>query len=412
MKKCILSCFLAGIILTLTSFQVMAQGGRISFGNLKIIPGLNIQEQYDDNIFLGNGTDDSEELKESDFIMHLLPSLAFAYNLPERGRIQLGYRGDFAFYGERDENDWQTHTGSVGIDYNAPGGLIFGLQNTYTDAEDPFGTDEEFGLGDPQTKRWTNDLSSNIGYRITDRGKLFFFYNFYKQDFEQDADFGQDYDENEFGLGTELRLFPKTWGFLRYHYGKQDYLTHPADEAVTEENDADNKWHRVNAGLTWDPGSKLVGELNVGYKSLEHEHEFDSAGDRFADEDLFIAATSITWTATATTTLGLNISRELKVTASSSGENFEDTSVGLNLTQALLTKWTLTASFRYAKHDYNLPADNPRDDDNYDGSLGIDYAVQDWLGLGLSYTYKKKNSNEVTNEYENNQVVFAIRTTY
>ena len=74
MKRKTLSSVLLIIIVILLSSQAMAQEGKINIGNLNIIPGLTLKDVYDDNIFLGNGTDQANEIEESDWITHVMPN--------------------------------------------------------------------------------------------------------------------------------------------------------------------------------------------------------------------------------------------------------------------------------------------------------------------------------------------------
>ena len=146
-------------------------------------------------------------------------------------------------------------------------------QADYTDAEDPYGSDNEFKLGVPMTERWFNNLMTKIGYDFGNKLRLFGYFNYYKQDYDALLDYTQNYDNQEFGVGAEVKLLPKTWGFIRYHIGEQDYDTPPAlvngiPTNATESNDADYDWQRVNTGLTWDSGAKFSGELDFGYKII------------------------------------------------------------------------------------------------------------------------------------------------
>ncbi|UCG79713.1 MAG: hypothetical protein JSV60_06935, partial [Desulfobacterales bacterium] len=109
--------------------HALTRGGRIHSGDLKIIPGFAIQGVHDDNIYLGNGDNTPQEDEESDWITHLMPLLLFDYSLAERGSLNFGYRGDFAYYNDNDENDWTRHEGIFRLDYGSPGGLILALDN-------------------------------------------------------------------------------------------------------------------------------------------------------------------------------------------------------------------------------------------------------------------------------------------
>ena len=412
MKRGIFVCCVIISFLMLASARVMAQEGRIHYGNLTVVPGATVKTLHDDNIFLGNGTNNTTEVKESDWITHLMPALMLNYELDERGSLKLGYQGDFAYYGTLEDNDWKTHNGIFGLDYQAPGGLILGISEFYSNAEDPYSQDNEYKLGVPKTERWSNDLKTKVGYDFGNRIRVFGYFNFYKQDYEEEADYTQDYDDREGGVGLESKLLPKTWGFIRYHYGERDYFTHPPGLGLTDTNDADSDWHRINLGLTWDPGAKLRGELNFGYKWEDHDNPLDAGGETYDSKDDWLASTSVTYTATSTTTLTLDIMRAIRMTGGNSKEFYEDTGIGLNLMQMIYAKFRLTAGARYRDHQYNQPAAIKREDDNYDANIGLGYQIQEWLNADVGYSYQKKDSNEEANSYTDNQFMISLSGVY
>ena len=408
MKKVILITCLAVSLLVLLTAHVMAQGGRIDFGKLKVVPGLTVQELYDDNIYLGNGTNDTTELEESDWITHVMPAFGFNYSLQERGSLSLGYRGDLAYYSDNDDNDWQTHKGMFNLNYQAPGGLILDIDNIYTDSQDPYGSLEQYRIG-LKTERWNNALKAKIGYDFRNRLKVFAFYNFYKQDYHLKRDYTQDYDFNEFGVGLQMRLLPKTCGFVRYHFGERDYFSHPVSSAS---DDSDFDWRRVNAGLIWDTTAKMTGELNLGYQWKDYDNKIDPNGNRYEDKNTWIASTQMAFQARPTTTLVLSLTRVLRETGSNTNEYFEDTGMGMNLRQVFQRKITMTVGGVYSQNDYNLPVDKPREDNNYKANIGFDYGIRDWLTAGVSYSYDKKDSNHAVNEYTDNQFIVSLSAVY
>lgn len=414
MKKEIFIVWLMVNCLIFLGARVMAQEkeGRIHVGNLKIIPGITFQGVYDDNIYLSNGSNDDDGGEESDWITHVTPSILFDFAFLGRGHLKLGYQGDLAYYAEKDENDWQNHRGIFGLNYEAPGGLIVDIDNTYVNAEDPYGSENEYKLGVPQVSRWSNGLKTKIGHAFSDKFKVLGFYNYYTQDYDSRVDFTQDYDVNEFGIGFQMRLLPKTWGFIRYHYGERDYFTHPAGTGVTESNDSDFKWHRVNTGLTWDSGAKLSGELNFGYQWKDYDNLTDVNGRRYDDKDTWIASTFMSFEATATTTLDFSVVRALRETGSDTNEFFEDTGIGINLRQLIFTKAQLYAGATYSRNDYNLSEGEPRKDDNYKANIGIYYLIRGWMRVGVGYDYWKKNSDRSEYEFTDNRFTASLSIVY
>ena len=415
-RTAFIACLAALALLILPAGLLAQQGGKISFGNLAVIPGIEVQGVYDDNIYKGNGKEYAgdaaktrQERKESDWITHVKPSLFLNYGMQERGYIKAGYQGDFAFYNKTNENNWKNQQGIFDALYTAPGGLIVGVANTFTNAEDPYGNADQVGVG-RVTKRWTNTLATKLGYNIMSNFRALVYYNNNKQQYKDIADFSQDYTENEYGVGVESRFMPKTWGFLRYHHGNREYTS--LFNGLTRERAADFKTHRVSTGLTWDADAKLSGELSVGYQWLKYDNRLDKNGAQREDKNTWVAATTINYMATATTTLGLNISRAVRSTAADTNEQFTDTGIGVSVQQQLLNKLTLTAGLNYSRNEYNLPVGNPRSDDNYIGNVGLNYAIQDWIGVGAGYTYNRKNSNVEDQEFVDNQFMVSLKIVY
>ncbi|MFH1488295.1 MAG: outer membrane beta-barrel protein [Pseudomonadota bacterium] len=413
MKRILSVPWLIFILLLFPCSPLPAQEGRINFGNLKVLPGLTLQEVYDDNIYLGNGTDILGEREESDWITHFMPSLLLDYTLPERGNIKLGYMGDLAYYSNNNVNNWQTHIGLFDLNYQAPAGLILGLSNMYMNSEDPQTAENQYLLGIPNIKRWQDDLKTKLGYLFSERFKVLGYYNYFKQEYDRDIDFTQNYDSNEAGIGGEMRILPKTWVFVRFYVGEQDFTSQQG--AVTDANDADYTWQRVNLGLAWDSGAKISGELNFGYEWRDFDNPVDSNGTPYDDKNSWIASTSLTYEATASTILGLSVIRALRVSGGDSDEYFIDTGIGLSLLQTLLAKLKLSVAVSYSTNDFNTPADNPledRADDNYKANLGLLYEIQPWLSAGIGYKYDKKDTNVLAREYSDNQFLVTLKAAY
>jgi hypothetical protein len=398
-------------ILMLLFSQVMAQEGRMSFGKLKIIPGLTFQEVYDDNIFLGNGSNTTTEREEADLITHFMPSLGLDYSLHNRGDVSFYYTGDLAVYLDNNNNDWQTHKGHFNFNYQAPGGILLDINAIHVDAEDPYSNPELYRIG-LKTERRNSDINATIGYDFGSRFRILAYYNYYKQDYDLLRDYTQDWDISEFGAGFQMRLLPKTWAFFRYYFGERDYFTHPAATGVTESNDADFEWKRVNIGIVWEAGAKLEGELNLGYQFTDYKNTADVDGNSYEEKDTWIAATSITYTATPTIELALGLTRAFRETGSSNNEYFEDTGIGINAQKVIHPKFILTVGGTYSINDYNVPATKAREDDIYKATIGLDYLIQDWLTAGLGYGLKKQDSNYSEYHYTDTQFMISVRAVY
>ncbi|MFA6412366.1 MAG: outer membrane beta-barrel protein [Syntrophales bacterium] len=417
------SCLIT-VMLLLIPTMLLAQGN-INFGNLKVIPGIEGQVVYDDNIYMKNGSDDNANKKVSDTIYHIKPGMLLNFNMPERGDIKLGWNGDWAFYNTNDKNNWNNQNFALGVDYKPPSGLIFGLNDEQRQKQDPFGSPDQYAIG-RTTKRWENDLKSKLGMtwgNNTFRTNVI--YNRFQQQYASNYDASQNYALSEYGVSAEGRFLPRTWGFVRYLYGIQNYESFYGGQTdngtyvagFSDNRKSDFKYNQVNVGLNWDQGSKLTGELSVGYMWKRYDNNLDTAGNTRSDRDTWVAATNINFDATATTVLSLNLARTPRDQSADSSTFFYDTGVGLNVRQTILTRFFATAGVLYSLNDYNTaPAGytsvGDRSDKNYIANAGLDYKIREWLTCGIAYKYNKKTSNYSAFEYADNQFMASVKIVY
>ena len=396
--------------------------GNIHIGKLRLIPGIRVSGVYDDNIFLGNGytnnPDNPDTMTngrlrkpvESDYIFRVNPALLLNYDMGERGHLNLGYQGVWAFYNEYTMQNWNQQRGILDFDYRAPGGLIAGLKNTYMNGNDPYGDATQFGLGYTQ-RRWCNNLNAKLGWDFFNRFRTIGYYNFYKQKYKDQRNYTQNWTDNVFGLEFAMRVLPKTWTFVRYHYGTQSY----DDQDIVSGLDASNTRNRISGGLFWDGGGKLGGELNFGWQWLNYDNKYDTLGNRYENRNTWSANTSINYRALARTNFTLNVTRAIRSTGAATAEYYDDTQVGINVDQDLPYKFSARGGFIYSKNDYNTlnyQGTENRVDDNYNAYIGTTYKIQSWLDVSLSYRYMKKDSNSVTQSFTDNQVTLSLGASY
>ena len=397
-------------------------GGRISVGKVKIIPGLRLSGGYDDNIFLANGytnnpnnpgTTLNGKLKkplESDYIFKVMPGLLVNYDMGERGHLNVAYEGAWAFYNEYTVQNWNNQRGILDFDYHAPSGLIAGINNVFQDGNDPYGDATQYGLGYTQ-RRWNNNMNAKLGWDFYNNFRVIGYYNFYKQKYKDERNSTQNWTDNVGGLEGAMRILPKTWAFLRAHIGTQDYN----DQHVPSALDASNNRYRVAGGLFWDGGGKLGGELNFGWQWMDYKNDYDTNGNRYVDRNTWSADTSIDYRPLQKTALTLNIVRAIRSTGAARQEYYDDTQVGINVLQDLPYKFRANGGFIYSRNDYNTlnyQQTEDRKDNNYNAYVGFSYQIRPWLDASLNYRYMKKDSNDITQSFTDNQVSISVGAAY
>ncbi|NVM23144.1 MAG: outer membrane beta-barrel protein [Desulfobacterales bacterium] len=394
----------------LPTAHVTAQGGRIGTGKFKVIPRLTIREVHDDNIYRGNGTNNAGEREVSDWITHVIPAIGLHYRFRQRGGLSLGFEGNHAHYCENHANDWDAHKAVFNLGYQAPGGLILGINNIHTETEDPYGSPEQYGIG-LKAERWTHAFMGKIGYDFGNRLKILFFCNSYEQEYYHFEGSPYNYFSGELGFGLETRVLPKTSAFVRYHFGHRDYFSHyatPADEFT----DSDFRRFRVNAGLTWDTGAKVTGELNFGHQWIYYDNDIDAWWNEYPDRNTWIASTNVAFQAGPNTMLALTFERIPREARCDRSEYFVETGLEMSLEQVIRRKTTLTVGGACSHDRFYLPANNARKDDNYMANIRLDYRPRDWLTAALGYSYGRKDSNYAANDYTDNRFMISLSAVY
>jgi len=429
MKKTLIIITLAMFLPALISSHVLAEGGKIRFGNLAVVPSMGVEEVYDDNIYYDKTN------TVSDWITHFKPGLLLDYTIEGRGKVKLGYAGNYAYYANNKDNNWKSHEILFDLDYLSPGGLIAKIKNDLINSEDPYGDLSEYNLG-VKTERWTDDLKTEFGFKFSNRFKVLAYYNYYRQDYKNTpggsanlnynanpnyyggGDFTQDYYYNEEGLGFETKITHKTWAFLRYYYGSQKYFTHR--DGITSSNDAAYDWRRVNTGLGWDDGGRFGGEINFGYQWNSYKNSRDQYGTPYKDEDNWIAATSVTYRQTEARAFKFTIRRELHQLGAGVSGNYLNTVFGIGVRQKIRSKFFLNLGYEFSIDKYNgdsyyySNSGNNRNSSSNGKSnthhvhTGLQYTIKEWLTAGVEYNYFNRTSNESLDEYQINRFGISL----
>jgi len=408
MKQVSIAVYLALLIVIGTAANTFAQQREISFGHLVLLPTLSVERVYDDNIYFGNGRNNTTELKESDWINHFKPGLLLDYTLDgSRGSVKFGYDGDFARYAKNSFNDWRRNHLLFDLDYLAPGGLIAKIKNTFVDSEDPYGSLNLYALG-RKIKRWTDGCAGTLGYKFSDRFKILTFYNFYKQRYANRLDFTQNYYEAETGVGSEIKVADKTWLFLRCYTGDRDYTTHLA--MVTASNDASYEWKKVTTGLSWDSEARFEGEFNIGYQWYSFDNNQDKSLKPYKDTSCLIADTSVGFQQSETRSFRLTFTRNLQQLQAGQNGYFISSAIGVGVQQKIKSRFLLMAELGYGKNKYNSQYSvyKGRNDKMPLATASLKYLLSDWMALGIGFNHIKNGSNNVVNDYRVNWLSVSL----
>ena len=196
-------------IVFLSGGMAFAQGN-LHLGRITVTPSLRYAFEYNSNVFFAPTNE------QDDTLSVLTPSVLFGYTGSTPGNyFQAGYMGDWAFYTDLSDNNWQRHSPFVSFGYESPTGFYTKLSNNFNWSEDPFGSFNEFqqssqfGLG-AKTQRWDNLAQALLGYHFSNRYFAEAYYKNYVIKYDQDKDQWQDRMDNTGALALFYRLTPKT----------------------------------------------------------------------------------------------------------------------------------------------------------------------------------------------------------
>jgi hypothetical protein len=411
MYRYIVAHLLATAMVLGCAFPGWAQGN-ISFGKLQIVPGLEYQAEYNDNIFL------ERRNEKNDWIHTISPSLFMDWEQDDDNYARLGYRADVVRYDDYSDTDYEAHNLLGDVGYKSPQGFYFSARDRFLDTEDPYGSDNDYNLG-KQTKRWNNNLVLRSGYEFSRIYRLEFSYRNRVQKYDRFVDQWQDTMSHEPGVAMYYRVMPKTSAFVEYRFETTEYTEQQDlddnDRGADSDTAQDFDYHKAFVGLEWDASAKLNGQLKFGYGYKDYDNTFsfrrDEDGNRikYDDASTWIAETNLTYNWRPKTAFDARILRETYDSPSSINTRYDRTQVGIGVAQALGQRMILRADAAYTLRDYD---ETSREDDQYELGLDLRYAMLDWLSAGVRYEYDDRESDDKDFEYTNNVFAMYLKAEY
>jgi len=403
---------------------VCSQPRTMNLGPFQVTPSLGYRLNYSDNVFYAAA--DAQE----DLYHQLTPGVRVDYASPRPGTyVNIGYTGDFAWYQDLTDNDWQRHQGFASLGYEAPAGFYFKVDENYTWSEDPFGTfndynqSSQFGLGE-KTRRWDNNARLTLGYAFGRRWFAEGTYRNYRIRYDLWKDAWQDRIEDEAGAGLFYRITPRTSVFAYYanistEYDRQNEGERDPNRGVNWSSDTsqDNRQERYWLGVRVDSGGKLDGELRVGYGSQAFDNARDANGRPYEDWDGVVAAGTVWYRPTTRSLLTLNLQHTPLGSPDAEAAMYVNTLVELSLRQELAHRFAarVAGQWSYDDYKYEPPGVPEKNFSRYRLVAGLDWTIRSWLTLGLEYAWEEKTASDeayADSAYRANTGFVAVRVNY
>jgi hypothetical protein len=394
MKKTALNFRIFWILLPMLALGALAAfpapagaEGMLTMGPLQLRAELATGWKHRSNIYL------TEKNATSDNIFMVDPTIGVRHKLSETSYWSLNYIGSYAFYQDKTENDWKSHTFAFDSKFGGEVGPYVKLSNVYTQSSDPFGSENQYNLG-VKTERELNNFTIAPGWAFSPLTRIEVAYtNLYTQ-YDKDKDKDQNQRENQYISTFYYGVLPLTSALLQYRYVTRKYPDQPGS------TNEDFKRNDVFVGLSWDPSAKINGELKVGYSWQSYDNTANKDGFELEKKDTYAIETNVTYKFSEKLHFLVNLDRKIQESTVVGTNYYTDTQGTLGARWWPLEKLTVLLSGTYGKQEYNsLDGSSSRSDSIYKATAEAEYSFLQYLFVVARYNLDKKDSNKADASY-------------
>jgi hypothetical protein len=368
-----------------------------SLGMVRFSPYLEYDALYRTNIYQ-TPTD-----KKAAFVNVINPGLAFEVPLVKRGRISVGYLGNYFFYTPYGNNSHLDHNVNTDAVYNFPWGLNVRVGNTFRSA-----TEERTAETGRLRPYYRVTPYFQAVYKLADRWKIEGNYQFDDLTFAQNIDRINNYQQQTWGTTLYYKFWPKTSALMQY------ILTYRSYPSISRDN---NISHTPLLGLAWDPTSKLSGTIKFGYTFKEYEQNLQTRNN---SPQSWILSMQTLYRYSKYTYMSLVAQRSIQEDEDQTNNVFVNSAVFVTLNHTF-TRLKLNS---YIVLSYSNNAYTQNSFDFYDGEFkrrednifsaggGFSRSVTKWLTARLDYLYSNKSSNFFGFGYNEHKVLLGLQTSF
>jgi len=382
--------------------------GNIKIGSLEVHPYLGLTGTYDDNVYRNYGNLKSE----SDFITTLTPWIQLF--LPfQRNSLQLDYNANINWFANNSGTNYTSQKVGGVAKFDFPVGLLFKLSDYFSDDTIPRkAKNGDNSANDPYRALpfYLNNFDVMARYRFVDRWAIEARYNNYDYRYQNSYDDSGSYNRGTFGGSIYYRFASKTDVLLDYNYGITSYYNSTSSILY------DNKVQTIYAGLSFDPTAKLRGYLKLGWAITDFDHNLAGRSNSFSTTSSLV---DLTYNLARHDELNLKANRTILIDVDTNAPYINtDISLGYKHVLAWNEKVSLNVYVGYGTLEFEGSTTDidgtvkTRNDTRYYGGVGVSYALQRWLKLGLNYIYTDNDSNFLNYNYIENKIWFTVAAAF
>ncbi len=372
-------------------FLVLPVSFAAAEGDITVL--LDTEEQHSDNFYRG------EKEETSVYTTIIKPGIT-GRTWTDRSSVLLAYSPTFNYYSGDSENVDASDDNFVGheLDFMAETTFFERLKLSLTESlrktREP-GAYDIFLEGEADREKYTvNQVAPFLTYDFAEKFTAILGYRNQVYNYQRSVD-----SREHRGYFT-----------IRYHFNDRNSLEVEEQYwAMQYDQQPDYESSQTQLIFRRELSDFLGCEIGGGY----HDRKFESDATGVEDYDDFIYRLALTGESDLSRFF-LGYRKNLNDFSKGSWY-FEANRVTLNVEHTFLEKLACSFGGYYQKNEYEeIIPDTPevREDEIWDGFLGIRYRIRDWLSAGVSYEYTDRDSNIDGWSYSENRVYGNIRFEY
>lgn len=331
--------------------------------------------RLDDNIYLDSVNE------QDDVVWSFAPGLDLVYGQGSATQGNIYFREEFVQY--TDANNQDTSLSNLGLSTKYDGGKSkFDLAFSYAELSQ---NDNDVRAAGDLVRREITHFHAKPEFGVTQKSSVAI---------------GVTYDRTNYRPAgyTDVGVWAVPVDYYFEYSPKLDLsLGYRHRESDLGTGGVDNEDDFLSIGARGEFTPKLTGQVRIGY----NKRKFDNGGD----DDQVGADASLAFAASTKTSYQFTISNDFGNAAS--GDSTKNFTLGLLASSSFSQQLSMTAALNYRAIEYST-----REDDYFEGQIGINYVYSNHLNFGASYTHRKNDSTSGALDFSNNVFSFGANIRY
>jgi hypothetical protein len=346
---------------------------------------------YDDNILRT-----ADDFKKNDANLVVAPELTLA-GIAGKQRFSAEYKGEYAKYSDFNDVDYDDHDIRLRADFDHSNNLTSRFDLQYRDKHEKFGDVNTVFNDLTEFNHYSeSQIYGRVSYGRQDSfGQLILGLSRSDRDYDNNDQEFRSFERDLASLAFYYRIAPRTRLLAEVIY--QDYEFNPE----TGFTDLDNEYTVYQAGIEWALTNQLEGTVKIGYQDRNYKL------DRLRDIDGLAYEANVDYTPNTFTKVNLTARRESIDSSLETAGGFLRTSYGLSIKHGLTELLSVESELGYAKDE--LVFSSNRQDSRYLAKLGFDYAVLNWVNIGINYSYDERSSTLDAADFKSNSINLTLK---